>query len=119
MGDRAGVVGYLLDRPMVQLEGIVDSNEYLDALQRGDAGAFLAQRHVAYYVKSSHRADHLPTETDGGPDVGAHECGVRTEPFFGAGPKVLIKVCRSDIVYTSTTPAGEQLVVWRYRGTRP
>ena len=117
MGDRAGVIGYFLDRPMVQLEGIVNSNEFLDALDRGSAPAFLRDRHVTYYAKSSHVPDRYPLEVGGGPETGTPECGPRFEPFFGIGNKLQFNVCRRDIVYQSSIANGEQLVVWRI--TRP
>ncbi len=116
MGDRAGVVGYFLDRPVVQLEGIVGSNEYLDAVRHGHAHAFLRREHVTYYAKSANLATRLLLEHDGGPGAAAHECGFRFEPYFGGGDKVVFNVCRRDIVYATPVAHGEQLVVWRYRG---
>ncbi len=116
MGDRAGIIGYFLDRPVVQLEGIVNSNEYVDAVQHGHAHAFLRREHVTYYAKSAQLADRLLLEHDGGPDPGAKECGFRFEPYFGAGNKVVFDVCKRDIVFATPLAHGEQLVVWRYRG---
>ena len=116
MGDRAGVVGYFLDRPVVQLEGIVNSNAFLDARRAGHTHAVLRREHVTYYVKSANRFTRLLLEHDGGPEPGARECGFRFEPYFGAGDKVVFDVCRRDIVYSTPVAHGEQLVVWRYRG---
>ena len=116
MGDRAGIVGYFLDRPVVQLEGIVNSNDYLDAVRNGHAHAFLRRAHVTYYAKSARLAARLLLEHDGGPDPRANPCGFRFEPYFGAGDKVVFDVCRHDIVFATTLAHGEQLVVWRYRG---
>ncbi|HEY3832589.1 MAG TPA: hypothetical protein VGO03_09875 [Acidimicrobiia bacterium] len=116
MGDRAGVVGYFLDRPVVQLEGIANSNEFLDAVQHGHAHAFLRGEHVAYYIKSADLSARLLLEHNGGPDPGAQECGFRFEPYFGGGNKVVFNVCQRDIVFATPIAKGEQLVVWRYRG---
>ncbi len=113
MGDRAGAFGYLIERPVVQLEGIVNSHEFLDALERNRVADFLAQAHVGYYVKSSHLVDRYPLEKGGGPDVSTPECGFRFEPFFGAADKIMFTVCRSDIIYTSPIANGEQITVWR------
>ncbi len=116
MGDRAGIVAYFLDRPVVQVEGIVNSNEYLDAVPAAHAHAFLKREHVTFYAKSAHLADRLALEADGGLEPGAKECGWRFEPYFGAGDKVVFRVCRGDIVFHTPVAAGEQLTVWRYQG---
>ena len=113
MGDRAGVIGYFLDRPMVQLEGIVNSNEYLDTLEDDSVAQWLRDRNVTYYAKSSHLPDRYPLEVGGEPEGNSPECGPRFEPFFGVGNKVQITVCRADIVFASPIVNGEQLVVWR------
>jgi hypothetical protein len=117
MGDRAGIIGYFLDRPVVQLEGIVNSNEFLDAVKHDRVHAFLRRERVTYYAKSSKRADHLLLELDGGPDAGALECGTRYEPFFGGNDdKVVFTVCKHNIVYTLPLAHGEQFVIWKYVG---
>lgn len=113
IGDRAGVIGYFLDRPMIQLEGIVNSNDYLDALEDNSVVQWLRDRNVTYYAKSSHVPDRYPLEVGGEPEGNSPECGPRFEPFFGVGNKVQITVCRADIVYASPIVNGEQLVVWR------
>jgi hypothetical protein len=116
MGDRAGIFGYYLDRPVVQVEGIVNSNEYLDAVRADRVHAFLRHEHVTYYAKSAVRANRLLLEHDGGPDPGAKECGFRFEPYFGAGDKVVFDVCRRTMVFTLPLAHGEQIVVWQYTG---
>jgi hypothetical protein len=115
MGDRAGIVGYYLDRPVVQVEGIVNSNEFLDAKQAGHAHAFLRKVRVTYYAKSANRANRLVLEKDGGPDA-KKGCGFRFEPYFGGGDKIVFFVCKHDIVYNTPLAHGEELVVWRYTG---
>jgi hypothetical protein len=116
MGDRSGIIGYFLDRPVVQVEGIVNSNEYLNTARDGHAHAFLRKEHVTYYAKSANLADRLLLEHDGGPDPGAKECGFRFEPYFGSGDKVVFTVCKHDIVFDTPPAHGEQFVVWRYTG---
>ena len=107
---------FYLDRPVVQVEGIVNSNEFLDAVRANHAHAFLRRARVTYYAKSAKLANRLLLEHDGGPDPGAKECGFRFEPYFGAGDKVVFDVCRSTLVFTLPLAHGEQLVVWRYTG---
>ncbi len=113
MGDRSGVFGYLVERPVVQLEGIVNSNQFLDAVERRDVDQFLRREHVSYFVKSAHTIDRYPLETDGGPEPGVKHCGWRFEPYFGESDKMMFTVCTSDIVYTSTASQGERLTVWK------
>ena len=55
IGDRAGSLGYHLDRPTIHLEGLVNSAEYLDALRTGSVASFLSSRHVGLYVCGSTR----------------------------------------------------------------
>jgi hypothetical protein len=54
MGDRSGMVGYLLPNPLVQTEGLVMDRPFLTFIQHqvplADA---LAPYHVAYYIASS------------------------------------------------------------------
>ena len=113
MGDRAGAFGYFVNRPVVQLEGIVNSHEFLDAVERGESNQFLQRAGVTYYAKSAHLEDRYPLENDGGPEPEAKQCGWRFEPFFGESDKLRFAVCKDDIVYTATSANGEQLTVWR------
>jgi hypothetical protein len=51
MGDRAGRVGYLLDQPVVQLEGLAMDKTYLGYLQRkAPLRETLDAYHVRYYI---------------------------------------------------------------------
>ena len=52
MGDRAGSLGFQLDRSLVHTEGLVNSKQYLDALKAGSAHAFLRASGVDYVVYS-------------------------------------------------------------------
>lgn len=55
----AGVVGFFVDRPVVNLDGVVNSFEWRDALRRGPehARAFLAERGVSLVVNHGQLRD--------------------------------------------------------------
>ncbi|GLZ38297.1 hypothetical protein [Actinokineospora sp. NBRC 105648] len=107
MGDRAGSVGYHLRRPLVHLEGLVNSAEYLTALKDGTVHQFLARRGVALYA----RGDNEP----GAPDPANPGCVRFTEPQQGGGTKVGIVVCDRDLLVTTPVGDGTSYRVWRYR----
>ncbi len=107
MGDRAGSLGYHLGRPLVHLEGLVNSAEYLDALRSGAVHRFLADRRVALYA----RGDADP----GAPDPANPGCVRFTEPQQGAGTKAWIVVCERDLVLATLVGDGTSYRVWRYR----
>ncbi|WP_018684764.1 hypothetical protein [Actinokineospora enzanensis] len=107
MGDRAGSIGYHLRRPVVHLEGLVNSVEYLDALKTGQVHEFLATRDVALYA----RGDNDP----GIPDPENPGCVRFTEPQQGGGIKVDIVVCERDLLLTTPVGDGTSYRVWRYR----
>ena len=107
MGDRSGSVGYHLHRPLVQLEGLVESAGYLDALTGGRVPAFLAAHRVVFYA----RGDREP----GQPDSRQPGCTRFTEPQQGGGTKFAITVCRADLVLDEPLADGTAYRVWRYR----
>lgn len=107
MGDRAGSVGFHTARPVVQLEGLVGSVEYLDVLRSGSADRFLAERRVGFYVRGD--AD----EGRSGPGT-APGCREFTEPAQGSGPKVPVVVCDDDLVLTLPLSDGTRYRVWRW-----
>jgi hypothetical protein len=107
MGDRAGLVGYLADRPMLQLEGLMADAQWLHDLEDGTALDRMDQEGVDYYVWSGWVAGR-PIEIDGEP------CLVLTEPRAGEGPKFDVTVCDSDRVF-HTGEGHDQFNVWRYR----
>ncbi len=108
MGDRAGSFGYHLDRPLVHLEGLVNSAGYLDALRADRVGPFLAARRVGYYVRADMDPGHPISAT--GP-----VCRAFTEPQQGNGLKASIKVCDADLLMDVPLPDGTAYRVWRYR----
>jgi hypothetical protein len=56
MGDRGGKVGYLLDNPMVQVEGLVMDKAFLEHIKRAeDLHTTLRDYNVRYYIATSHQ----------------------------------------------------------------
>lgn len=106
MGDRAGALGYYLERPVVQLEGLMGSVQYLDALRHATVHQFLAARRVSVYIRSS---------ADRGDPAGPHGCMRFLEPLQGNGPKITIVVCTRDLLVDEHFPDGTYERVWRYR----
>jgi len=105
MGDLAGSLGYRLQRPMVQTEGLVEGPEYLHRLQElGGWQIYFAERGVTDIAAADY---HLLPCDDGAPN-----CHIVVEPKVGAGPKVRIRVLDSDAVYHD-----RDMTVWRYRPT--
>ncbi|HEV2162120.1 MAG TPA: hypothetical protein VGR52_07820 [Stellaceae bacterium] len=103
MGDLAGSLGYRLQRPMVQTEGLVEGPEYLRRLrQLGGWEIYFAERGVTDIAAADYQL--LPCD-DGAPD-----CHMVVEPKVGDGPKVRIRVRDSDVVFHD-----RDLTVWRYR----
>ncbi len=55
MGDRSGMVAYLVPNPVVQTEGLMMDRNFLDAIRRGDSlHPVLARYGVRYYIGTSH-----------------------------------------------------------------
>jgi hypothetical protein len=106
MGDRGGSVGYHLTRPLVQLEGLVGSTRYLDALADGTVPRLLAEQGVAFYA----RGDSDP----GQPDPDHPGCSRFTEPQQGDGVKFTITVCAADLLIAEPLSDGTSYRVWRY-----
>jgi hypothetical protein len=108
MGDRAGALGYYLQRPLVQLEGLVSSPEYLDALRRGTVHHFLSSHHVSIYIRSGN---------DPGVASATPGCTRFMEPQQGGGPKSPIVVCANDLLVDQALGDGTYERVWRYRAS--
>jgi hypothetical protein len=117
MGDRAGIFGYELDRPVVSIEGIVNNADYLHALEDGKVHRFLEGSSVDHYVRSINTAEEASTTAErdqGGTWAPPASCGRRAEPLYGTGPKTWFRVCADDVVFTTDPSATETLTVWRY-----
>jgi hypothetical protein len=53
MGDRSGTPGYMISSPMIQLEGLVMDETYLDKLRvQPSLNSILSEYGVNYYVSS-------------------------------------------------------------------
>jgi hypothetical protein len=103
MGDLAGSLGFRLKRPMVQIEGLVEGPEYLRRLkQPGGWQIYFRARGVTDIAAADY---HLLACADGPPG-----CHVVTEPKFGMGPKVRVRVLDGDVVFHD-----RDFTVWRYR----
>ncbi len=116
MGDRAGCHGYLLDRPLVQTEGLVGSKAFLDALAAGRVPAYLERQGVDAVIYSGGPAS-------GGDPVPAPQacpdCLQIREPKNGRGPKFELIVSQRDLLYRQDLDArgsmGGTTWAWRYR----
>jgi hypothetical protein len=107
MGDRAGAFGYVLDRPVVQLEGIVNDAAFIDARRTRHVHDFLRASHVDYFARSL----YMPDARKASPA----RCQIWKEPRFGPRQDTNFLLCPRGIVYEShLTVNGEQLVLWRY-----
>ena len=87
MGDRAGMVGFLLPHPLLQLEGLVGDRKFLDNIrQRRDLREVLGEHRIDYYVTSS------ATEKDG--------CYHAVEPYQGGpgSPKMSGTFCEEPVM---------------------
>jgi hypothetical protein len=102
MGDLAGGLGYRLDRPMVQLEGLMETPVYLQMLSEGRAHQYLREHGVTHVAAAGYK---LRDCQDGPPG-----CHILTEPKFGRGPKIVIRVFDDDAVFQL-----KELSIWRYR----
>jgi hypothetical protein len=105
MGDRAGIFGYLAERPLLHLEGLVADRDYLDDLAAGRAVDRMIDEGVDYYVRYGPDGDRVT--------VDARACEQFVEPIQGKGPKLTIVVCDDDRVFADG-PAGDRLQIWRF-----
>jgi hypothetical protein len=119
MGDRAGSLSFLLERPLMQLEGLVNSAEYLDALRLGTAHRFLHQHGVDYYVVAAGVRGTELSNTVVIPGQADDSCYSIDEPHHGDGPSFQVIVCDSDLLYRAVLDdpgdRGGSYSVWRYR----
>ena len=84
MGDRAGMVAYLLPDPVIQTEGLVMDRAFLSSIRHQQPlDQVLAQYHVRYYIATDHQ-----------PYTGG--CFTAIEPFQAgtASPHMTTTICR-------------------------
>lgn len=99
MGDRAGVVGYLLGSPVLQLEGLVGGKDVIRAVrEERNLLGFLRDKGVRYYV-----ATDLVRDANG--------CYLAAEPKQGsAARRMRATLCAAPVfAYRTTTPEGQRI----------
>lgn len=107
MGDRAGAFAFATDRPVVQLEGLVNSPEWLDLLKHGGAGTYLAERDVTLYARSS---------SDPGMQVEGTSCTRYPEPALSRHRSFQVTVCDENLLYKQTiNEEWGTFQIWRLR----
>ena len=90
----AGVVGYLADRPTVNLDGVVASMAFVEARDEGRLGTFLAERRVGWIVNHGEVTGGQDPETlrfvdaTFGPGTAEATTLVRDWPFTFSGVTV-------------------------------
>ncbi|GAB5465814.1 MAG: hypothetical protein Kapaf2KO_12500 [Candidatus Kapaibacteriales bacterium] len=57
IGDRAGLLSHLIDKPIIQLEGLVMDKQYLELMQKSDLDEIFDYYGVTHYV--AHELDKL------------------------------------------------------------
>ncbi len=50
MGDRAGIVGFLIDSPVIHTEGLIMDRQYLEYIKKGDLDLILKDYDIDYYI---------------------------------------------------------------------
>jgi hypothetical protein len=107
----AGVVGYFTDQPVMNLDGVVNSFEYVEAGEDGTRDAFLRDRDLAYFVNHGALVD--------GEDPAIHDAvaGLLGEDAADE----LTQEHRVEFTYTGTTSGGDpgaptdEMAVFLYR----
>ena len=107
----AGVVGYFADQPVMNLDGVVGSFEYLEASEDGTQGDFLRDRDLAYVVNHGALVD--------GEDPAIHDA---VADLLGEdAADELTQEHRVEFTYSGTTSGGygsapsDQMAVFLYR----
>src|ERR671910_19454 len=106
MGDRAGIFGFLSDRPLLQLEGLMADVEFLSAMRGGDIASRMIAEGVDYYVHYGPPGQYV--KVDGG------DCQRFEEPLQGDGPKSSVVVCDENRVFVAGD-VGDRFEIWRFR----
>ncbi len=89
----AGVVGYFTDQPVMNLDGVVSSFDYLDASEAGTQAEFLRERELSYLVNHGSLVD--------GEDPDIHRAAADLlDPRAADG---LRQLHREEFTYSGTT----------------
>jgi hypothetical protein len=118
MGDRSGSFGYELERPLIPIEGLVGSSDFLSFMATGRIGDYLEGQDVSYIVRSTGGPPERrlpPVAPEVAPGSG---CRSYLEPVQGMGPKSELVLCDEDRVYEATLADKSYLSVWRYHPER-
>jgi hypothetical protein len=107
MGDRAGLIGYLSNRPMLQLEGLMADAEWLDDLEDGTARQRMARERVDTYLWAGGMPG--PTLLEDG-----RSCRRLTEPRNSGGPRFVVTVCDEDLLF-QVGEGNDVFTIWHYR----
>ena len=107
----AGVVGYFTDQPVMNLDGVVNSFEYLDASEAGTQAEFLRERELSYLVNHGSLVD--------GEDPDIHRAAADLlDPRAADG---LRQLHREEFTYSGTTSgsshrtASDRMAVFVYQ----
>jgi len=96
MGDKAGITSFLLQRPVVQLEGLVADNLMLRHIQRRDSlNSVLAEYGVDYLVVSL--AETRPIRRNG-----CYEVVAPNPDQAGSSPVMTGRFCSEPIIHFET-----------------
>lgn len=106
MGDRGGLFGYLADRPLLHLEGLVADAAWLDDLRDGTELERMNAEGVNYYV-------WYGTDTSDQVRLDRGICHVFPEPRNAAESLFDVTVCDIDLVYTDGS-GPHWIRIWRY-----
>ena len=104
MGDRAGRVGYLLNQPLIQTEGLVMDKTFLGYIQRQTSLREVLDRyHVRYYVGTFNEPDK--------------DCYIEDEPFQAGPefPRMRGRFCNPTADFESP---GERSLIFALSGSR-
>lgn len=110
VGDRAGYLTWLTERPTLQLEGLVEDVGVLDDIRHQRLADRMTAEGVQYYIRGESRESRDLRRPAGEPN-----CSSVLEPVHGYGPKSGVVVCDRDLVFESTQDDDSTWEVWRYR----
>lgn len=110
MADGSGVIGFLLKRPVFQLEGLVNSPNYLRDLSAGRVDVdYLLDRGISVFILSEHGERRR--------DAGG--CIVAPASEERWWPPVELRLCPEDLIWHAKTDTGGIVTVWRLRTRNP
>lgn len=106
MGDRGGLFGYMADRPLLHLEGLVADADWLDDLRNGTELERMNAEGVDFYV-------WYGTDTSTPLRMDRGNCHIFPEPRNAAASLFEVTVCDADLVYHDGE-GPHRIRIWRY-----